>query len=81
MSEIIERIAGLENDVETIKHDLYPNGQPGFINETRTYISEQRGMWKIILAIGILLGILQGIQTVRDFMRPIPATAQHAFEE
>ena len=79
MDELLieRRLTGVEKDVEDIKHDLYSNGQRGFIEETRDYVSQQRGMWKMILAIGIILGILEGVNTIRSFMRPLPIPVQH----
>jgi hypothetical protein len=87
---VTARLATLESEQDRMKHDLYSNGQVGFIQETRDYIAKQKGMWMAVIALGILLTIMQGMVTIRDFMRPIiPLTHEqqtqkqslHSFEE
>lgn len=65
----LERVVALEIKVDNITHDLYSNGQKGFIEETRDYINQQKGIWKAVLGIGAILTILQVISTVHLLMK------------
>lgn len=65
----LERVVALEIKVDNITHDLYSNGQKGFIEETRDYINQQKGIWKAVLGIGAILTILQAISTVHILMK------------
>ena len=65
----LERVVVLEIKVDNITHDLYSNGQKGFIEETRDYINQQKGIWKAVLGIGAILTILQAISTVHILMK------------
>ncbi len=79
---VTTRLANLETGQDRINHDLYSNGQPGFIQETRDYIAKQKGMWMAVLALGTLLVVMQGAITIRDFMRPIiPLTHQQEIDK
>ena len=66
--EHLERVAVLETQMKDVKHDLYGNGQKGFIEETRDYISMQKGMWAAVIGIGSLLLVLQGLSTVHVYL-------------
>ena len=59
----------MEEKVESIEHTLYSNGTRGFIEETRDYINQQKGIWKAILGMGAVLVILQGLSTVHILMK------------
>ena len=39
MADAIERLNTVENNVERIMHDLYSNGQPGFLAEARSFFT------------------------------------------
>jgi len=65
----LERVVSLEIKVNNIDHDLYSNGQKGFIEETRDYISQQKGIWKAVLGIGVFLAIMQSISTIHILMK------------
>jgi hypothetical protein len=65
----LERVVALEIKVNNITHDLYSNGQKGFIEETRDYINQQKGIWKAVLGIGVFLAIMQSISTIHILMK------------
>jgi hypothetical protein len=82
MPSVEERLYQLEQransnftKVENMDRLLNGNSHPGFVQETREavseirdFISQQKGMWKIILAMGVIITILCGIMTIRSFM-------------
>jgi hypothetical protein len=61
--------------VEAMDRLLNGNSHPGFVQETReavaeirAFVSEQKGMWKVVLAMGVIIMILSGVMTIRSFM-------------
>jgi len=76
MLDVERRLFNLEQEsrknftkVEAMEHLLNGNGQPGLVAEVRTFISEQRGMWKAVMAFGVIITILLSILTIRDLVR------------
>lgn len=74
------RMSAQEKSMSDLQHELHGNGQKGFIEDTKDYISKQKGMWMAVLGIGVIMLALQALNTIRDFMRPIepPVSVQHS---
>jgi hypothetical protein len=77
---VTTRLANLETGQDRINHDLYSNGQPGFIQETRDYIAKQKGMWMAVLALGTLLVVMRPIIPLTHQQQTDKQT-QHSEEE
>ncbi len=64
-----ERVVAMETKLDAVEHILYSNGTRGFVEETRDYINQQKGIWKAVLGIGATLTILQAISTIHILMK------------
>ena len=54
----------MENQIETVLHDLYGNGQPGLLTEVREFIAEAHGKNDTWMRVGMILSALASLALI-----------------
>ena len=79
-SSVEVELSNVQSKIESWSEQL--DGEEGFMESTKRYINEQRGMWKLILGLGVILTLLLTILTIHSFFpSTTPTTTQHSILE